>query len=84
MKIKEIFKVFFQGEIKSIDKSMNAYYGTHGSRQRINKLIRVGYNMWVLGEACGYVVQFEPYQCVKKVKQIPSFTEWGLGENAYL
>ena len=34
-----------------------------------NKPIQMGYdNIWVLAEAYYYVVQFEPYQGVKKVK----------------
>ena len=46
-----------------------------------NKLNRVGCKIWVLAEAYGYVVQFEPYQSVKKGKQVASSTKWGLGEN---
>ena len=61
---------------------MIPYYRTHGSRQLINnKPIRLGYNICVHGEAYGYVIQFEPYQSVKKRKRIASYTKWGLGEN---
>ena len=61
-------------------------YGTHGSRQRINnKSIQDDYKIWVLvAEAYGYVIQFEPYQGVKKGKQVASSTKWGLGENVAL
>ena len=45
---------------------------------------RVGYNIWVLAEAYDYVVQFVPYQGVKKGKQVASSTKWGLGENVVL
>ena len=64
---------------------MIPYYGTHGSRQRINKKsICVGYNIWVLAEVYRHVVQFEPYQGVKKGKQFASSFKWGLGENVVL
>ena len=33
---------------------------------------RAKYNIWVLAEAFGYVFQFEPYQGVKKGKQVSS------------
>ena len=40
---------------------MTPYFGTNGCRQRINnKPIRVGYKFWVLAEAYGDVIQFEP------------------------
>ena len=51
---------------------MIPYYGTHGSRQQQADLSWVGYNIWVLAEACRHVVQFEPYQNVKKGKQVAS------------
>ena len=82
---KRYLKFTFSGENKSIDQSKIPYYPNHGSRQRIkSKSIRIGYNIWVLAEAYGYVVQFEPYQGVKKGKQFASSTKWGLGENAVL
>ena len=41
----------FNGESKSINKSMIPFYGTYGSKQRINnKPIRVGYIIWILAE----------------------------------
>ena len=46
--------------------------------------IWVGYKIWVLAEAYGYRVQFEPYQAVQKGKQVASSTKWGLGENDVL
>ena len=50
---------------------MIPYYGTHGSRLPINsKPIRVGYNIWVLADAYGYLIQLEPYQGVKPRKQV--------------
>ena len=64
---------------------MIPYYRTRDSRQRTNnKSIQVGYNIWVLAEACCYVVQFEPYQGVKKGKQVASSTKWRLGKNDVL
>ena len=66
----------FTGENKSIDKSMIPYYGTHNGRKRINnKPVQVGYKIWVVVEAYGYVVHFEPYQGVKKRKEVASCTE---------
>ena len=53
--------------------------------QQINsKLIRVRYNIWILAEGQGYIVQFKPNQCVNKEKQFASSTKWKLGENAVL
>ena len=64
---------------------MIPYFGTHGSRQRINnKLIRVAYKFWVLAEAYGYVIQFEPYLGAQAGKQITSQTRWGLREKLVL
>ena len=64
---KRYLKFSFNEDYKSIGESMIPYYRTHGIRQRINnKPIRVGYNIWVLAEAYGYAVQFEPYQVVRK------------------
>ena len=37
-----------------------------------NKPIRVRYNIWLLLEGYGCVVQFEPYQGVKKENQAAS------------
>ena len=49
-----------------VDESMIPYYGRNGYKQRIqNKMIKLGYNMWVLAKSNGYVVQFEPYQGAK-------------------
>ena len=61
-------------------------YGTHGSRQRVNKKsIQEEYKIWVLAaEASSYVVQFRPYQGAKKGKQVASSTNWGLEENLVL
>ena len=44
----------------------------------------MGYNILVLVDAYGCVVQFEPYQGVKKGKQVSASTKWGLGENVVL
>ena len=44
----------------------------------------MGDNIWVLPETYGCVVQFEPYQGAKKVKQVASSTKRGLGENVVL
>ena len=44
----------------------------------------MGYRIWVLAEVYGYVVQFEPYQGVKKGKQVSSSTKWVLGETFIL
>ena len=39
---------------------MVPYFGTHGSRQRINNNpIRVGYKIGVLPKECGYMIQFD-------------------------
>ena len=60
-------------------------YGTHGSRQRINKSIQEEHKIWVLvAETYGYVVQFRQYQGAKKRKQVASSTRWRLGENVVL
>ena len=72
----------FNGEKKSIDKSMILYYKTHGSRQRINnKPIRVGCNIWILADNVG---QCKPNESLMKEKQVASTTYWRLGENAVL
>ena len=81
----KFLKHSFNDENKSIDESMISYFGTHGSRPRINnKPICVGYKFWVLAEAYGYVIQFEPYQNAKVDRQIASQTRWGLGEKIVL
>ena len=68
-------KFTVNGENKSIDQSKISYYANHGSRQWIkSKPIWVGFNIWVLVEAYGYVRQVEPYQSVKKGKQVASST----------
>ena len=60
-------------------------FGTHDSRQRTNnKPIRVGYMFWILAEANGYVIQFEPYQVAKVGKPVVSQTRWGLREKVAL
>ena len=47
-------------------------FANHSSRQLINnKSNRVRCKIWVLAEAYGYVVQFKPYQGVKKGKRLP-------------
>ena len=57
----KFLKHSFNSENKSIEESMTPYFGTNGCRQRINnKPIRVGYKFWVLAEAYGDVIQFEP------------------------
>ena len=49
---------------------MISYYVTHVIRQRIdNKPTGVGFNIWPFLEVYGCVVQFEPYQGVKKENQ---------------
>ena len=83
--IRRLLKFSFNGEDKSIDESMILYYGTHGSRQRINnKPVRVRYYIWVLTKSDNYVFQFEPYQGVTKGKQFASPTKCRLGENVVL
>ena len=53
---------------------------THGRRQRTNnKPISEEYNIWVLAEAFGHAFQFEPYQGVKKGKQVDSSTKCSSG-----
>ena len=44
----------------------------------------MGYNIWVLTKAYGFVVKFEPCQSVQKGKQVASSTTWGLRENEYV
>ena len=66
----KILKHSFKGENKSINESMIPYFGTNGSRQRINnKPTRVGYKFRVLADAYA-----------KVGKQIVSQTRWELGE----
>ena len=60
------------------------YKKLHYRQQINNKPIQVGHNIWVLAEAYGYVVQFKPYQGVKKKKQVASSSKWGLEENIVL
>ena len=72
----KLLKFTFNWENKPVDQSMISYYATHGSRLRKNnKPIRVGCNIWVIAEAYDYVIQFEPYQGVKKGKHVASFTK---------
>ena len=71
--INEISKSFLKftvnGKNKSIDTSMIFNFTNHGSRQRVNnKPGPMGCNIWGLAEAYGYLVQFKPYQGVKKGK----------------
>ena len=74
---KRFLNFSFNGENKTTDESTISYYKTHSDRQRINnKPIRVGYNIWVLAETYGYVVQFGPNQGVKKEKQVASSFKW--------
>ena len=61
---------------ESIDESMIPYYN--------DKPISVEYNICALAEAYGYVVHFEPYQGVKKGKQVASSNKWRLRENVVL
>ena len=64
---KRFLKFCVKGKNKSINESTISYHGTYWSRQRINdKPIWMGYYIWVLVDAYGCVVQFEPYQDVKK------------------
>ena len=66
---KRCLKFTFNEEKKSIDQSMITYFANHSSRQRMNnKPHRMGCKIWVLAEAYSCVVQFEPYQSVKKGK----------------
>ena len=51
--------------------------GVANNKQQAH-LMRVGYNIWVLAEAYGFLVKFEPYQGVQKGKQVASSTKWGL------
>ena len=75
----------FNWENKAVKQSMISYYANHRSRQRINnKPIWAGYNIWVLAEAHGYIVQIVPYEGEKKRKHIASSTKWRLGENVAL
>ena len=46
-----------------------------------NKPFWVLFNIWILAEAYGCVVQFELHQGVKKGKQVTSCTIWKYGEN---
>ena len=55
---------------------MITYFTKHSSRQQINnKTNRVECKIWVLAKTYGYVVQFEPYQGVKKGKKVASSTK---------
>ena len=75
---KNLLKFSFKEENKSIDKSMISYYVTHVIRQRIdNKPTGVGFNIWPFLEVYGCVVQFEPYQGVKKENQAASVLNGG-------
>ena len=42
------------------------------------------YDVWVFADAYGCIGQFEPYQGVKKGKQVASSTKLGLGEKVVL
>ena len=78
-------KFTFNRENKSINQSMISYYVNHDRLQRINnKPVGMSYNIGVFGKAYGYVVQFEPYQGVKKEKQVASSSKGGLGESVVL
>ena len=70
-----IFKVLFQ-QVEQIHR-MVPFYGTYGSRQRINnKSIQEEYKIWVLvAEPYGYVVQFRSYQGAKNGKHVASSTK---------
>ena len=57
--------------------------GVANNKQQAH-LMRVGYNIWVLAEAYGFLVKFEPYQGVQKGKQVASSSKWGLIENVVL
>ena len=65
---------------------MVPYYGRNSSKQRIqNKPVRVGYKMWVMAEAFGYVLDFDVYQGAKGGKTSKSSAStWGLGEKVVL
>ena len=55
---------------------MIPYYGTHSTgQQTTEKLIQVPCKIGVLAEAYGYVVQYEPYQCAKKGKEVAFLTK---------
>ena len=49
-----------------------------------NKPNQLGDNIWVLEEAYGYAVQLEPYQGVKKGKQVAPSAKWAVRENVVL
>ena len=66
---KNFLKFTFNGRNRSIDQLVISNFANHGSRQWINnKSGPMGCNIWGLAEAYGYLVQFEPYQGVKKGK----------------
>ena len=72
-------------ENKSIERIYDSLLANSWQQQVMkNKSVWVGYNIWILTEAYGYVVQFEPYQGVQKGKQVASSTNWGLGEKVVL
>ena len=80
--MKPFLNIHLMVKQRLIDKSMVPYFGTHGSRQRINnKPIHVGYKVWLLAEAYGYAIQVQPYQGAKNCKRIATSTSWGLGEH---
>ena len=82
---KRFLKFTFKGENKFIDQSMISHFANHDSRQQINnKPGLTECNIWVLAEAYGYLVQFKPYQGVKKGKVVASSTKWELGKNVVL
>ena len=83
--IRRLLKFSFNGENNSINESMIPYYGTHGSRQQINKKpVRLEYDILVLTKAYDYVFQFEPYQGVRKGKQFACPIKCRLRENVIL
>ena len=87
--INELKKRFLKFSLNEDNKSIRRIYGSLLANSWLEQIIkskpiRVGYNIWVLAEAYGYVAQFEPYQGVQKGKQVASSTKCGLGENVVL
>ena len=65
--VNEIFLLYSpDNEKKCIEEAMIPYYGSHGSKQRIQgKPIICGFKAWVMAENYGYVTQFDIYQGAK-------------------
>ena len=60
------FQFWPNSEDLSVDESILLYCGRNNSKQQIqNKCVRSRFEMWVLAELLGYVVNFDPYQGAK-------------------